>query len=171
MNYRLGLAACFVAVILSGCAKRVPVYDEAGETISEQEIKAHQGNSNFMLYTLGGGALSLGVGVFAGTLVERAAGNNDNDVALWSTAGAATVVGTTLFAIHGKRRDRNKAIQTVIETRIEEAEEQLAEERERREKVQKELRTLKTLKEAQEKERQRLLKEIQKKKKDKPDNR
>ncbi|MFQ5708661.1 MAG: hypothetical protein ACE5HO_14495 [bacterium] len=165
MNYRRVFAACLIPILVIGCAKRVPVYDEAGKPISEREISRYQQNSNFVLFTAGGGVLSFGASFFIGTLIERAADNSNNDAALWATTAAGTVVGTFLFAHQGKKQDRKQAVEKIKDRRKALIAKELNQEKSRREKIQSQVQALKALKEKQEAERRRLLEEIEKRKK------
>ncbi|MCG8604578.1 hypothetical protein MJD09_06195, partial [bacterium] len=120
------IATCMIGLFFFSCVKKLPVYDEAGEVITEREIAAHKSDKNFAFYTLAGGALSFGVSFFAGTLVTRALDKSQSSPELWATAGAGTLIGATLFATHGKKRDRSQAIEAVREERKERAVRQLA---------------------------------------------
>ncbi|MFQ5824031.1 MAG: hypothetical protein ACE5JB_08255 [bacterium] len=168
MKIQLGIAACIIGIVVVGCAKRVPVYDEARRPITEHEIQQHQSNKNFVLYTLGGGAVSFGVSFFLGTLIERSVNDSNDDLALWSTTGAGTLIGTILFAKHGKNRDRNQAIEIIKEERRKEAAKELTNKKRKRQKLEEDLKALEKIRQQQEVEKKRLLEKI-KKSKDKPD--
>jgi hypothetical protein len=167
MHGKLWIVTGLLGTFLMGCAKKVPVYDEANNPITEREIRYYQNNNNFVLYTLGGGALSFGASFFIGTLVDRAMDNSDN-VALWATTGAGTLIGTLVFANQGKKRDRNQAIEYIKDKRKRKAAEKLTQERARQQKIEEEISALEKLKQQQEAERKKLLEEV-KKKKGKPD--
>jgi len=151
----------------TGCVKRVPVYDEGGRKITEEEIQRHRGHKNFWLYTLGGGAMSFGVSFFLGSLIDRSAGDH-NSGALWATTGVGTALGTTLFAVSGGRRDRNAAIEAVKDERKARAAEELKAQQSKQSKIQSELEKEREALEKQEQERQRLMQELEKKKNEKP---
>jgi hypothetical protein len=165
------IAACMIGLFFVACVKRVPAYDEAGELITEREIAANQTNKNFTFYTLAGGALSFGVSFFAGTLVTRALDKPQNSPELWATVGAGTIVGTTLFATHGKKRDRSQAIEAVREERKERAVQHLTSEKAKQEQVAKQIRDLEELRAKQEAEKAKLAEELKKKKDKKGKNR
>lgn len=170
MNKHLGIAVCIVSLLVGGCAKRVPVYDEARKPITEQEIQKYQNNKNFVLYTIGGGALSFGASFFLGTLIDRALDDSDGDLVLWATTGAGTLIGTVLFANLGKNRDRRQAIELVKEKRKEEAANKLTDEKLKQQKIEQELKSLETIRQQQEAEKKRLLEEIEKRKNKPNDN-
>lgn len=151
-----------VAVASSwGCAKGVPVYDEAGAPIPEHEIRRQKGSSNLVLYAVGGGALSFGVSFFVGSLASRA--SDDDKSVLWGTTLAGATVGTVLFAYLGANRDRTVAIETIKDRRRQNAARELEKERLRRAQIEAQKRALEEERKRQEQERQRLLEEIRKK--------
>ena len=164
MTTQRWIAAYMLGLFVFGCANRVPVYDEAGNAISEREIEAHRTNKNFAFYTAAGGALSFGISFFAGTLITRAVDKSQNSPELWATTGVGTVLGTVLFAQHGKSRDRSKAIETVKEKRKEKAARQLTVEKAKQDQVEEKLKDLKSLRAKQEAEKARLEEELKKKK-------
>lgn len=168
MKSKLGITSCILGIFLVGCAKRIPVYDEARKPITEVEIREHQTNKNFVLYSLAGGTLSFGASFFLGTLIDRSVDDSDNDVALWVTTGAGTLMGTFVFAKQGKNRDRNIAIEMIKEERKKEAAQKLTKEKTKRQKIEEEINTLEKLRQQQEAEKKRLLEEI-KKRKNKPE--
>jgi hypothetical protein len=168
MKRQLGIAACIFGIVVVGCAKKVPVYDEARKPITEGEIQKHQNNKNFVLYTLGGGALSFGASFFLGTVIDRGLGDSNGDLALWATTGTGTVIGTVLFASQGKNRDRKQAIEVIKQRRKIEAANKLTNEKLKRQKIEEELKALETIRQQQEAEKKRILDEI-KKRKSKPD--
>lgn len=167
MHCKLWIVTGLSGMFLMGCAKRVPVYDEANTPITEREIRYYQKNNNFVLYMLGGSALSFGASFFIGTLVDRGLDDSD-DVALWATTGAGTLIGTLIFAHQGRKRDRNQAIEFIKEKRKREASEKLTQEKTKQQKIEEQIKALEMLKQQQEVERKKLLEKI-KKKKDKPD--
>ncbi|RMD91558.1 MAG: hypothetical protein D6813_07445 [Calditrichaeota bacterium] len=161
---------CVMGFIFTNCAKRIPVYDDTGIQITEQEINHYKKNKNFVLYSIGGGALSFGASFFLGTLIERGVSDNsDNTSALWITTAAGTGLGTVLFAAWGKQRDRNQAIELVKEMREIKLEKKLAQEKKRRERLEAEKKALEAERERLEKERAKLIEKI-KKKKHSPEN-
>ncbi|MFQ5864434.1 MAG: hypothetical protein ACE5IW_04300 [bacterium] len=169
MKKQLVITACIVGMVMVGCAKKVPVYDEARKPITEQEIQKYQTNKNFTLYTVGGGALSFGASFFLGTLIKRGLDGSTGDAALWATTGTGTLIGTILFAGHGKNRDRNQAIEAIKEKRKKDAAKKLTEEKLRQQKLEDELKALETIRQQQEAEKKRLLEELEKRK-NKPNN-
>ena len=88
-----------------------PVYDEFEKGISEPEITSVQTSKNTMIYGIGGGVLSFGVSFFMGSLL----GESGNVVAL--TTGVGGVLGTSLFIMAGKNKDRQDAITEIRKIR------------------------------------------------------
>ncbi|MFQ5770103.1 MAG: hypothetical protein ACE5HX_06180 [bacterium] len=158
---------CVIAVLLTGCVKRIPVYDEAGKPISEKEIKQYQKNNKFLLYTFAGGALSFGTGFFLGTLLDRGIDDARNNVALWGTTAGGTLIGTVIFARQGKLKDRNDAIETIKENRKNAATKLLTEQKSKRQQINEKLKELEKVRAKQEAEKNKLKAEIKKKKKSK----
>lgn len=164
MKIHRWMAAYMLGLFVFGCAGRMPVYDEAGKAISEREIEAVRTNKNFAFYAAAGGALSFGLSFFAGTLITRAVDKSQNSPELWATTGVGTVLGTVLFAQHGKSRDRSNAIEVVKEKRKDKAAQQLTVEKARQDQVEHKLKDLKSLRAKQEAEKARLEEELKKKK-------
>jgi hypothetical protein len=145
-----------------GCAKRIPVYDEAGVPISEQEIQREKKSTNLALYAIGGGALSFGLSFFLGSLASRA--SDDDKAILWGSTAAGATIGTVIFAKLGANRDRLMAIERIKDRRQKRASEELESERQRRARIEAEKRALEAERIRQEEERRRLLKELEKRK-------
>ena len=164
MNRHRWMTACIIGVILSGCVKRVPVYDEAGKPISESEIGQHQTSKSFALYTIAGGALSFGGSFFLSTLINRGLDKSQGSPELWVATGVGTLAGSIFFASQGSRRDRNNAIEAAKDERKAKAAKQLITEKSKQERVDKELKDLKSLRESQEAEKAKLKEKIKKKK-------
>lgn len=168
MHCKLGTVTCILGIFLVGCAKRIAVYDEARNPITEPEIQQHQTNNNFILYTFGGGALSFGASFFLGTIIERSINDSENNVALWATTGAGTLIGTLVFAKQGKIRDRNQAIEIIKEKRKIKAVKKLRKVLTKQQKVEEEKKALERIRQQQNAEKKKLLDDI-KKRKDNPD--
>jgi hypothetical protein len=161
---------CIAVLLSTGCASRLPMMDEVGKPITQEEIKQKRTNKNLWLYTIGGGALSFGVSFFAGALIDRNVGDDDH-TALRIITGAGTVLGTALFAHNGSVRDFNLAVEAVKDSRKEMANQGIQEEQKRQEQLGEEKKKLDEVRKKQETERERLLEEIRKKQKngqDKP---
>ncbi len=140
------------------------VLDSQNEIISEWEIVNRKSNNNFLLYTLGGGGLSFGTSFFLGSLINRSMDDIDQGkTAMWSTAAAGTILGTTLFAKAGAKRDRRIAVEKIRDERVELAKKQAIKDRLKRKKVQEELEKLKAERKKQEEEIRRLKNKAKKK--------
>ena len=159
-SFIIGL--CVYALLVNGCASRLPMVDEAGKPVTKAEIEQRRSNKNFWLFTIGGGALSFGASFFAGALVDRNASDDDHK-ALWIVTGVGTVIGTALFAHSGRVRDFNLAVEEVKETRKEGAGQLIVEEQKRQKKLASEKKKLEDERKKQEAERERLMQEISKK--------
>jgi hypothetical protein len=159
-SFIIGL--CVSALLVNGCASRLPMVDEAGKPVTKAEIERQRSNKNFWLFTIGGGALSFGASFFAGALIDRNAGGDDHN-ALWIVTGIGTVVGTALFAHNGRVRDFNLAVEEVKESRKEGAGQQIVEEQKRQQELASEKKRLESERKKQEAERERLMQEIRKK--------
>jgi hypothetical protein len=164
IKHLLRISLLFVFVLyISGCASRLPLRDGTGQPIPAKAVEARKSNSNFILYTIGGGALSFGASFFLGSLVDRAADNEDN-TGLWVTAGAGTAIGIVYFAHAGKVRDHNLAVVAAREEREANVSQQLVNEKERRTKIENEKARLLEEREKQEAERKKILEKLKKKK-------
>ncbi len=152
------------ALVLSlGCAKRIPVYDEAGVPITEKEIRHEKKTSNLVLYAMGGGLLTFGLSLFVGSMASRA--SNDSKAVLWGTTSAGTTLGTAIFATIGARRDRTLAIERIKDRRQQLAGQELEKERQKRARIEAEKRALEAERKRQEAERRRLLEELKRRQK------
>ena len=160
----LGISTLFIYVLfISGCASRLPLRDDSGEPIPPKAVQAKKSNSNLVLYTLGGGALSFGASFFLGSVVDRAT-NNETNTALWVTAGIGTAIGIAYFAHAGKTRDHNLAVLAAREDRKTNIAQKLTTEKERQQKIEQEKRRLLLEREKQEAERKKILEKLKKKK-------
>lgn len=140
------------------------VLDSQNQIISEWEIENKKGNNNFLLYSLGGCGLSFGASFFLGSLINRGMDDIDQGkTAMWSTAAAGTILGTTLFAKAGAKRDRHIAVENIRDERVELAKKQAIQDRLKRKRVQEELEKLKAERKKQEEEIQRLKNKAKKK--------
>lgn len=143
--------------------RKPPVYDESGEIITEKEIEKHKGHGNFLLYSFGGGALSFGISFFLGSLVQRA--SHDGNVAFIPVTAGGTILGTSLFAWWGWRRDRLQAIERIREQRKDETLIKLQQEQQKQKEVKEETEKIKAQRKKLEEEKRRLIEELQKKQK------
>ncbi|NOY78612.1 MAG: hypothetical protein GXO76_12155 [Calditrichaeota bacterium] len=150
---------------IASIEKLPAVYDEAGNVISRAEIAQARRHKNFILYSIGGSALSFGVSLFGSSLVSRASDESFKAINPISIGG--TILGTAVFSYLGHRRDTGMAIETIKDRRKKEAEVKLKKELTHKKQLELEMKRLKAEKEKAEKERQKLLKEL--KKKDKPE--
>ncbi|MFQ5631332.1 MAG: hypothetical protein ACE5I1_21375 [bacterium] len=161
----LGISMLFIYFsFITGCASKLPLRDDSGQPIPPKAIQAKKSNSNFVLYAIGGGALSFGASFFLGSLVDRAA-DNENNTALWLTAGIGTAIGIAYFAHAGKTRDHNLAVLAAREDRKTNIAQKLTTEKEKRQKIEEEKRQLLMEREKQEAERKKILEKLKKKKK------
>ncbi len=150
-------------IALNSCANRALLKDDAGRPISEEEVNARKGNSNFLLFTLGGGALSFGASFFVGSLVDRGV-NDPNHTALWVTTGLGTAAGLAYFIHQGRVRDFNLAVEQIRRERLQGLSKKLTEEKRRREQIEAEKRRLLEERRRQEEERRKLLEALKKRK-------
>ena len=139
-----------------------PVYDEAGHLITRAEIQQEKNSRNTLLYTVGGGALSFGTGLFISSLAYRAGDGKDFRVANPISIGTG-VLGTAVFFHLGEKRDRLMAIERIKDRRKAEAERILEEKRKERERLLRQIEELKKEKARIEAEKKKL--EAKKKKK------
>jgi len=159
------VGVCALVVCYSACASRVVLRDEMGQPIAREEVEAKKHNKNFWLYTIGGGALSFGASFFAGSMINRSviSDSSDSQTALWIVAGAGTLVGTALFAQHGRTRDFNQAVEAVKEDRQGAIGSKIVDERKKQEIIASERKKLEDERKRQEMEREALLRKIRKK--------
>lgn len=155
---------CLAAILHAGCAHRSPLVDEAGQPIPASEVQKYRQRSRAVLYTVGGGALSLGASFFFGSLIDRRMGEG-NHTALWLVTATGTALGAFIFHQHGRTRDFNAAVEQVTEERRSRASAQISEEEKRQSAISEDIRRLEEERRRQEEERQRLLEEIHKKQK------
>lgn len=156
------IGICIFALLSTGCASRLPMMDEVGKPLTQEEVNQKRSNKNFLLFTVGGGALSFGASFFAGALLDRNA-NGDDHTKLWAITGAGTVLGTVLFAHNGRVRDYNLAVEAVKDSRKESASSDIVQEQERQKQLAEEKQKLEDERKKQEAERERLMEEIRKK--------
>lgn len=157
---RLAIAGlCALTLGHSACASRMALVDEKNQPITQEEVAAKKKNKNFMLYTVGGGALSFGASFFIGSMIHRST-NSEDRTALWAITGAGTVVGTALFAHNGKVRDFNHAVEIVKDSRQEGIQENIVKEKQKQDTLAEERKKLDDERKRQEAEREELLKQI-----------
>jgi len=149
------------ALLTTGCASRLPMIDEVGKPLTKDEINQKRTSKNFLLFTVGGGALSFGASFFAGALIDRDA--NSDHTKLWAITGAGTVLGTVLFAHNGRVRDFNVAVESVKDSRKESASGDITQEQAKQKQIAEEKQKLEDERKKQETERERLMEEIRKK--------
>ena len=151
-------------VFTSGCASRLPMRDYSGRPLTKEAVQAKKSNSNFILYAIGGGALSFGASFFIGSLLSRSSDDGStNSSTLWITAGAGTAAGMLLFGHAGKARDHNLAVLAARDNQKTEVNSQLLTEKERRSRIVSEREALLKDRERQEAERQQILEKLKKK--------
>ncbi len=95
--------------------RKPPVYDDFGKGISEEEIESIQQNRNATVYGIGGGALSLGVCFFVSSLIAHNMEEGGTIIAASTVVGGG--IGTLLFVNGGKAKDREEAIDKIVEKR------------------------------------------------------
>ncbi|MDZ7260534.1 MAG: hypothetical protein ONB05_00230, partial [candidate division KSB1 bacterium] len=144
-----------------------PVRDEAGNLISEKEIRKNKSRKNFLIFTFGGGALSFGASFFLTANLQHALAGNSDGMVLWSSTGLGTLLGTFLFSHQGNKIDRRHAIERIKEERKQEALRKMEEIQQQRGQINQELERLKADRKKQDEEIERLLKQIEEKGKEK----
>ncbi len=164
MGSHLVVTATMVGLLLTGCVKRIPAYDEARRPISQAEIKRYKTNKYFTLYLLGGTAVSFGAGFFLGTVIDRSLDEEKNNAALWGTTAAGTVLGAVVFGIQGRNRDYNEAVEKVRERRKQKAAEELTRLKQKRQQIEAEKRRQEALRRQLEAEKKALEQKAKKKK-------
>ena len=95
-----------------------PIFDDNDCLISEAEIDSTKTNVNKSAYAIAGGVISLGVSYLAGTLVEREFMQESSGAAIYSGMAAGTLAGAALFAKTGAQKDREVAVEYVLESRM-----------------------------------------------------
>ena len=83
--------------------------------ISEEEIQSVQKNRNAVTYGIGGGALSLGASFFLSSLIAHDMEEGGTIVAGTTVIGGG--IGTLLFVKGGKAKDRQEAIESILDKR------------------------------------------------------
>jgi hypothetical protein len=156
------IGVCILSLLTTGCASRLSMIDEMGKPVAKEEIEQRRSNKNFVLFAIGGGALSFGASFFVGSLVDRSS-DSENHAALWTITGTGTILGTALFAHNGRVRDFNVAVETVKDSRKETASQRISEEQKRQAQLAEEKKKLEGERQKQEAEREKLLQEIRKK--------
>lgn len=143
-----------------------PVLDDKKRIISEFEISRYQDNKNTLFYTIGGTGLSFGTSFFIGSLLHRSISDSEaKNIALWSTTGIGTVLGTSWFFHKGKLKDRNDSIMTIRELRYKKAKNQITKQKIKKDKVQEEMEKIKAERSKQNKELEELKEKLNKQKK------
>lgn len=94
-----------------------PVLDAYGQIITETEIKSVKQNKNLKSYSISGGLISLGLSFFTSAMISRQQDEDKRDAVIYGGTAAGTVVGTSIFAILGARKDRQDAINNLILSR------------------------------------------------------
>lgn len=102
-----------------------PIFDDNERLISEMEIDSVKMNANKSAYAIVGGFMSLGVSYLAATLVEREFMQESSNAAIATGMAAGTLAGAALFARTGAQKDREMAVEYVLESRMQ-AEEMLS---------------------------------------------
>jgi hypothetical protein len=140
-----------------------PVVDFNGKIINEKEIEQAKGNRNFWLFTLSGGALSLGTSFFLSSMASRATADDAHNTIVYSGTAAGTLIGTWLFARAGKKRDYHQAAAAIRAKRGGSPAQTLETEKAKQQRIRKEMEELQKEREAQEAELKRLREKILKK--------
>jgi len=130
--------------------------------VSDQEIARIKSNENFWLYTLSGGALSLGTSFLISSLVAKANTDDIDSPITFIGTGAGAVVGTFLFARAGLSKDQEQARKEILFRRAEVKLKQDLETKSKRE-IESEIEQLKMDRDLQEKELEKLRDRVQKK--------
>ena len=94
-----------------------PIFDDNNQLISQLEIDSTKTRANKTAYAVVGGLMSLGVSYLAGTLVERDVLQENNNAVIYSSMAAGALSGAALFAAEGARKDREMAVQTILDSR------------------------------------------------------
>ena len=95
--------------------RKPPIMDDFRKPISEEEIESEKTKRNMLIYGIGGSALSLGASFFAGSMASQSM--EDGGTILAGTTLVGGSVGTTLFILAGKSKDRKEAIARIQEHR------------------------------------------------------
>ncbi len=153
------LGLCALTLSYSACASRMALVDEKSQPITKEEVAAKKKGKNFMLYAVGGGALSFGASFFVASMIHRST-NSENRTPLWVITGAGTALGTALFAHNGNVRDYNHAVEAVKDSRQQGIEQNIAQEKKKQDTLTEERKKLEDERKRQETEREELLKQI-----------
>lgn len=95
-----------------------PIFDDNDRLISRMEIDSTKTRANKTAYAVVGGLMSLGVSYLAGTLVEHDVQSPNKDAMIYSGMAAGTLAGAALFAAEGSRKDREMAVESILESRM-----------------------------------------------------
>ncbi len=145
--------------------RKTPVYDDYGKGISEEEITSVKTSKNAVVYGIGGGALSCGVGFLIGSTVFK----NEEDAGTIVPAATAGLggLGTYFFVRAGKKKDRKEAVLMIQEKRRMAEVSEEGGENQSPEEIRQKLLDEKKRQEGLRKERENLLRELNTKKKKK----
>ncbi len=149
-----------------GCASKAPLMDRSERPITKQEVRAHKNSKNFVIYALGGGALSFGGSFFLGSMLDRAV-ESENRSAVWITSGAGTLAGLLFFSHLGRTQDHNNAIAKISDSRKNGVLTEIDGEQEKRKQIEDETQKILEDRKRQEEERKKLLDALKKKDKKK----
>jgi len=153
----------------TGCASRLPLLDAQGDKIDKEEVEAVRGNTNLLVFTVGGTALSFGLSFFTGSLVDRKSKAESNS-ALWAVTGVGTVLGAFVFARKGQALDHNQAVASIQDDRSIMLYKKLEASKEQRNKIELESEKLKKDRHLQEEQRKKMLDQLKAKNKNKKKN-
>jgi hypothetical protein len=92
-----------------------PVLDDNGMIVTEAEIDSFQTNTNLATHAVVGGIISGGISFLASSLITHEVFNKDSDVPIYIGTTAGTTIGTILFANAGRRKDRERAIENILQ--------------------------------------------------------
>lgn len=140
-------------------------YDENGQLITKKEISGEKNSKYAVIYTLGGGILGFGTGLFLSSLAYRSGDENFKVLNPISLGGG--VLGAAYFHLVGKKRDRILAIERIREQREFAAAKFLEGKKTEREKLLQQLEEMKKEKARIDAEKKKLEEKLKKKKKKK----
>jgi hypothetical protein len=103
-------------VDIASIKRMPPVSDQFGNGISEEEIESVKTNKNAFIYGIGGGLLSFGASFFSGSMIANSMTESSGTI-LAATTCAGSGLGTVLFVMAGKNKDRSDAIDAICEDR------------------------------------------------------
>lgn len=95
-----------------------PILDDNGVLVSEAEIDSFQTHANVTTYAIVGGLISGGVSYLLSNLITRDALGSNNDAPIFIGVSAGTAAGTVLFANSGANKDRENAVNQVLDSRL-----------------------------------------------------